>query len=177
MAGYIVTGEAVDESTRTHFIPRHARYSVFSCPDEYQVVKGTANGKSIALDLDPGKYRIKIVKPGVCNWGKVFFVEMTEPEWKRLETRKTRWAKVSHTTQGIRWTCKLCSETNMTKHGAIMHEFRDHLGIDPLQATDEEVDDALGSAQPMGGVPKDVSAIPPLTQRSPRTAKPDSATA
>lgn len=162
MALYVITGqEAVTpERPSGHFVPRNARFSVFT--SESNLVKGgKTQGKEIPLDLEDGKYRYKIVKPGVCNFGAEFYVGVTPEEWKLLDSRKTSWARVDHTTEGVRWTCKLCKRTNMTKAGAIKHEWSEHLGLDPLKATDEEIEDALEAPQPMAGPFKAAAADEP----------------
>jgi hypothetical protein len=107
---------------------------------------------------------------------------MTAEEWARMESRSLSWAKVDHTTEGPRWTCKLCKETNMTKAGAIQHEWTKHLGLDPTKATDEDIDDATSAPQPMAnravtaGDDED-SPIPPITKRGPGRPRKDAAEA
>ena len=133
------------EGESSHFIPRRARFSVYTVPDCHLVQRGTTAGKEIHLDLDPGRYRVKIVKNGVCNWDTEFLVGLTETQYKVLNARKVKHAKIMLTTEGVRYRCKVgsCQEQNMTTIGAIMHEWEAHYHLDPLKATPEEIEDIL----------------------------------
>lgn len=121
------------------------------------IAKGTAS-RSIALDLDPGKYFIKVTKftpDGIGNvcWGQEFFVDMDEETFRRIQGMRAKWVETVHTTEGPRHRCTIpgCSEVNMSPFGAVIHEMKDHFGIDPLEAGDEEMEEVLSSplaAQP-----------------------------
>lgn len=147
---------------------------MFSLPDELPVKKGETSGGSITLDLDAGYYRIKVVKPHVSNWEYRFYHGMTADEWKILKSRKPRWVHpVFGTDSNARWKCTQCSEVSMTEQGHIMHEWRDHLGLDPLRASEEEIEEVLGS--PVARIVKTEveaqPAVPPLTRRPGRPRK------
>lgn len=164
MPSVVITGK---EDGAKNFVPRRARYKVYSIPDEFVVTGGVSTSKSITLDLDPGKYRIKVWKHGVANWGQEFLSGMNEAEFKVLSSRKPKFVKVSFTTEGVRWSCTLCQEQNMTHHGAVKHEWMDHFGIDPLKVSEEDIDDILMSAAPAvrSQSTEDTGVIAPLQRR------------
>lgn len=164
MAGVIITGkeEGPDGKPGKHFVPRHARYRVETVPDARVVAKGTASG-SVALDLDPGKYRIKVTKyvpvpdtnqqACLANWEHYFYVGMTEQMWNRIRFLQPRWVDMMHTTDGVRFKCTFCGDVNMSKQGALLHEYKDHFGIDPMEATDEEMDAAAIGQNKVNPIP------------------------
>lgn len=171
MPSVVITGK---EDGKSNFVPRRSRFKVYSIPDEYVVTSGTSTSKSITLDLDPGKYRIKVWKHGVANWGQEFLVGMDADEFKVLASRRPKFVKVSFTTEGVRWACKLCPEQNMTHHGAVKHEWMEHFGIDPLKVSEEDIDDILSSSAPSGPGARnadDVDVIAPLQRRPGRPRK------
>ena len=147
---------------------------MFTIPDEFVVEEGHSTSKQITLDLDDGKYRIKVYKQGVANWGQEFLVGLTEAEYKVLSSRKPKHVKVVFTSEGVRWQCKLCDNHAMTGHGAIKHEWIEHFGLDPTKINEEDLDDLLSTSAPTsnrGIMDSNSSVIPPLTRRPGRPRK------
>lgn len=104
---------------------------------------------------------MKIVKTGVCNWDTEFLVGLTETQYKVLNSRKVKHAKVMLTTEGVRYRCRVgsCQEQNMTTIGAIMHEWEDHYHLDPLKATPEEIEDILSGGESADVIEKHVADV------------------
>ena len=116
------------------------------------VFQGTAT-ESIGVNLDPGVYRIKVVGNDAGErvlWGRTFTVGATnEADVKKLRNMKPKWAKAMNTTQGARWYCKFpggCDYKATSVMGAVMHEYKEHLGMDPLKAGRSEVKEAVAKA-------------------------------
>ena len=157
MAGVLIAG-APGTSER---IPRGSRYRVYaiSGKEELLVAAGTGS-KSIALDLDPGKYRIKVTRYSQdgytnVNWGREFLVDMDEATFRKISSLKPKWVKRSMTTDGPRYRCTLpgCDVANMSVYGAVMHEFDDHFKMDPLKTGIEDLEEAVEK------VPQDVQDL------------------
>lgn len=102
---------------------------------------------TFGLSLDEGNYRLCINSLATgpedrCKWTRDFTVgEYTEEEMKKLNRLKAKWAKPIHMSEGARWNCTYpgCNNSATSHRGAALHEHRDHLGIDPLQATRADV--------------------------------------
>ena len=168
MAGITITGKEVgpDGKPQTDFVPRGADYTVFTIPEESVVREGKASGGAIALELDPGKYRIKVRKHElmgvggniryIANWERFFYVGMDEATWRNIRYMRPKWVSAVNTSDGPRYRCKLpgCQEVNMSQWGAMIHEMKDHFGIDPLKATLEEVENQTSAALPVSPTPK-----------------------
>lgn len=182
MPSVIITGKEPIKNPETRqmepgkdFVPRRARYKVYTIPEEHCVRSGIAAGGSIALDLDVGKYRVKVVKHtesgvGNVNWGREFLVGLDEAQWLRLKALKPKWVRVRQTTDGVKWKCTMpgCEEDSLTKQSAVMHEMQDHFGINPLEASDEDLEFGLS--------PQFTPNLPP-SKRGPGRPRKDEASA
>lgn len=183
MASITITGKEPDDKgvPREDWVPKKADYTVFSVPEETVIVDSVCSeGGAIHLDLTPGKYRIKVRRwlmaegkiQYICNWERFFYVGMDEKTWKRIRFMRPRWVAITHTTNGLRYKCTLpgCSEYNAGKWGALLHEMQDHFGLDPMKATDEDLDRGSSASLPMSPKPEYTMpnmAVPEDTRRRP----------
>jgi hypothetical protein len=147
-----ITGE---ETGRDEcYIPDDSRYRVYSLDDEIRVDEGTAS-ESVTLNLDLGGYRIKVSRRsaegiGNVNWGHEFYIGMTEAQFKRIRGMKPRWIKAIMGTDSALYKCSLCTKKSTTRPAAVIHEMKEHFGVDVLTATDRELSEAIrgGSMKP-----------------------------
>lgn len=125
-------------------IPRKSSVRVESLPSRSVVFSGTVS-KSIALDLDPGKYVYSVTKlispPGkagrgqMINYGGEFYHEVEPKAWVKLQAMAPQMCRVMQTSDGPRWRCSFprCREEEFTSAmSALLHEVS-HFGI-PTEA-------------------------------------------
>lgn len=122
-------------------IPRKSSVRVESLPSRSVVFSGTVS-KSVALDLDPGRYIYSITKiispPGLAggrgqmiNYSGEFYHEVTPEAWEKLKAMAPQMCKVMQTSDGPRWRCSFprCREEEFTSAmSALLHEVS-HFGI------------------------------------------------
>lgn len=121
-------------------IPRKSSVRVESLPGRSVVFNGTVS-KSIALDLDPGKYIYSVTKlispPGkagrgqIINYSGEFFHEVEPEAWAKLQAMSPQMCRVMQTSDGPRWRCSFprCREEEFTSAmAALLHEVG-HFGI------------------------------------------------
>jgi len=89
--------------------------------------------------LDPGKYvwkAHKYTEEGFDNFSELgeLLVGMTEEQWKKISHLKPRAQKPTMTTDGVIFTCGIpgCQKRNRNKIAALLHESKDHYGVDLL---------------------------------------------
>jgi hypothetical protein len=122
-------------------IPRKASVRVESLPSRSVVFSGTVS-KSIALDLDPGKYTYSVTKliqpPGLqggrgqmINYIGEFFHEVEPAAWEKLKHMGPQMCRPIQTSDGPRWRCTFprCREEEFTSAmSALLHEVG-HFGV------------------------------------------------
>jgi len=126
-------------------IPRNSNVYIASLPHRNVVFDGRAS-RSASVDLDPGKYVVRVHwasdndgRSNVMNWQWEFYVGMTEETWKRHVGKRPRFSKAVQGTEGPRWRCGFmgCEEEFQTMIGMVEHEYL-HYGVQ-LFASDSEV--------------------------------------
>lgn len=133
------------------------QYHAVSRPDNRTVATGTVSGKSIAIELDPGHYRIAVSqcvasgsRPYSRKWVKDFYHDIT-PEADALLARSVlKFTKGRMTTDGARYFCQLhsgCSNEATSRVAAILHE-AEHSGVDLLKNPIEPADMPLPKVDP-----------------------------
>lgn len=121
-------------------IPRKSSVRIESLPRRSVVFSGTVS-KSIALDLDPGKYIYSVTKliaaPGLnsrgemINYGGEFYHGVEPAAWEKLKNMRPQMCRVMQTSDGPRWRCSFprCREEEFTTElSALLHEIG-HFGI------------------------------------------------
>lgn len=149
-----------EDPEKGEFIPSDSGFIIVSVTPHGGSKKGysevVAQGQateSIGVNLDPGLYRIKVNGNDSGErimWGRTFTVGVTnDADLKKLRNMKTKWAKAINTTRGARWNCQFpggCSYSATSVMGAVMHEYKEHLGMDPLKAGRQEIKEAVTKA-------------------------------
>lgn len=139
-----------EDEAKGERIPPDAGFIIYSV----EAVGGSKHGRSetithgkatesIGVNLDPGVYRIKVNSLNNENaedrvlWGRTIKVGMEdEAIYAKLKSMKPKWAKPINTSDGARWNCKFpggCNYKATSIIGSVMHEFKAHLGMDPLK--------------------------------------------
>lgn len=136
-----------------HPIPRPVKkhkttYCIVMLPGNHIVERGSTNGRSISVDLDPGKYRIVVSQfivtgegtATLTKWRKDFYHDLgdtdeeAEIRFTRLKDAPLRFTRGIMTSDGLRYHCQLpgCSQESTSRTAAILHE-AEHSGIDLLR--------------------------------------------
>ena len=133
------------EQTTKEPIPRGASYRVFSQPENLTIQKGEAS-RSIAIDLDPGKYLVVVRKStgkkSFMKWIKTIYHGMTEAQFEKVQAYQTRFTKGVMTSDGVSYRCQMpgCGFEATSRVGAVLHE-GEHSGVNLLADT---TPDAMG---------------------------------
>lgn len=115
-------------------IPRKSTVRVETLPKRHVIFNGVVS-KSIALDLDPGRYVYSVTKligdKTMINYIGEFYHEIEPAAWEKLKLLEPQMCKPMHTSEGLRWRCTFprCREEEFTSGvSALLHEIS-HFGI------------------------------------------------
>jgi len=115
-------------------IPRKSSVRVESLPKKQIIFSGIVS-KSLALDLDPGRYIYSVTKligeKALINYTGEFYHEIEPAAWEKLKDMQPQMCRPIHTTDGARWRCTFprCRDEEFTSAvSALLHEVS-HFGI------------------------------------------------
>jgi len=169
-------------------IPRKSSVRVESLPKKSVVFSGTVS-KSLALDLDPGKYIYSVTKligpKTMVNYIGTFYHEITPEAFEKLITCAPQMCKSIHTSDGPRWRCTFprCKDEEFTSEvSALLHEVG-HFGVseaaflknpdmrvlyDGQSRVEEYIEQAKMQAKASGAVPIDPLQLGSPVARGPK---------
>lgn len=144
-------------------IPKNSEYCIEAFgPSVRDGVIRVAEGscsKSIAIDLDPGKYVVVIRRTSPHDpkqidyyWHEEFFVGVTEEQYQRFKGIRPRLTRGLQTSEGPRWHCPItgCGEVMGTAYAMVEHEAM-HNGFDLNKP--EDLERFLGPVEKASGKP------------------------
>jgi hypothetical protein len=122
-------------------IPRECNARIEVLPSRISVHEWPSVSGSISVDLDPGKYILKITKYLGTNgegrnekldWQEEFYCDVTEKEWRNLIRLSLVSARSTQTSEGPRFLCQMlgnaCKFKTASQIQMILHE-AEHLGL------------------------------------------------
>lgn len=161
-------------------IPRGSTVTIYSHPDNKQIIQFGKVAKTVSTELDPGFYSYTVSGPyqpeykAIKTYSDTFIHDLTIEQAKKIRGIRPKLAKSMMVTDrgdgqmGSVWRCGIvgCDAEFTAPIAAALHEY-EHYGVDPFAAEPDDLsvaDEKLAAAKAKQEAPAKIGN--PLTSRS-----------